>query len=47
MSFVLPKPKSMTADEVVLARADWEEVVATLEDLLEDAEDLLLPPGWC
>jgi antitoxin component HigA of HigAB toxin-antitoxin module len=40
MSFVLPKPKSMTADEVVLTRADWEEVVATLEDLLEDAEDV-------
>jgi ribosome-binding protein aMBF1 (putative translation factor) len=40
MSFVLPKPKSITADEVVLKRADWEEVVATLEDLLEDAEDI-------
>jgi ribosome-binding protein aMBF1 (putative translation factor) len=40
MSFVLPKPKSMTADEVVLTRTDWEEVVATLEDLLEDAEDI-------
>jgi len=40
MSFVLPKPKSITADEVVLTRADWEEVVATLEDLIEDAEDI-------
>jgi DNA-binding XRE family transcriptional regulator len=40
MSFVLPKPKLITADEVVLKRADWEEVVATLEDLLEDAQDI-------
>ena len=40
MSFVLPKPKSVTADEVVLKRADWDEVVATLEDLLEDLEDI-------
>jgi ribosome-binding protein aMBF1 (putative translation factor) len=40
MSFVLPKPKLITSDEVVLKRADWEEVVATLEDLLDDAEDI-------
>ncbi|MBV8775762.1 MAG: helix-turn-helix transcriptional regulator [Alphaproteobacteria bacterium] len=40
MSFILPKPKSISADEVVLKRADWDEVVATLEDLLEDADDV-------
>jgi hypothetical protein len=40
MSYVLPKPKSITADEVILTRADWEQVVATLEDLLEDAGDI-------
>ena len=40
MSFVLPKPKSITADEVVLKRTDWEDAVATLEDLIEDAEDI-------
>jgi len=32
MSFVLPKPKSMTAEEVVLSRDDWEQIVSVLGD---------------
>jgi hypothetical protein len=40
MSFMLPEPKSITADEVILKRADWEEFVATLAELLEDVEDV-------
>jgi ribosome-binding protein aMBF1 (putative translation factor) len=37
MSFVWPKPKSMTTDEVVLHRSDWERIVAAFQD--SDAED--------
>jgi DNA-binding XRE family transcriptional regulator len=46
MSFALPKPKRVTADEVVLSREDWERMVATLGDtdpadeLAEDADDI-------
>jgi DNA-binding XRE family transcriptional regulator len=46
MSFALPKPKLMTADEVVLSREDWEQIVAVLGDgdledeVVEDAEDV-------
>jgi len=42
MSFVLPKPKSITIDEVVLSRADWERLVSALEnnDTDEDQDDI-------
>ena len=41
MSFVLPKPKSITIDEVVLSRADWEQIVSALEnDIDEDQDDI-------
>ena len=36
MSVLMPRPKRETAEEVVLARADWE----ALLELLEDAEDI-------
>src|SRR3954451_11901659 len=40
MSLVLPKPKSITADEVVLSRADWERLVSAVEeDEVEEDED--------
>jgi DNA-binding XRE family transcriptional regulator len=43
MSFALPKPKSVTTEEVVLSREDWERIVAVLGDPtggeLEDDED--------
>ena len=39
MTVVLPKPKSMTAEEVVLSRADWERLVSALEDA-DDEDDL-------
>jgi len=32
MSFVWPKPKSITTDEVVLRRADWEHIVSTFQN---------------
>ena len=42
MAVVLPKPKSITDDEVVLARTDWERLVSALEDreFDEDADDI-------
>ena len=46
MSFALPKPKRVTADEVVLSRDDWEQIVSVLgepaagDDLAEDEEDI-------
>jgi len=42
MSVVLPKPKSITGDEVVLSRADWERLVAAFEnsDIDEDEDDV-------
>lgn len=40
MSLVLPKPKSITDEEVVLSRADWERLVSALEDIDEDADDI-------
>ena len=42
MVFVLPKPKSMTAKEVVLSRDDWDRLVSVLADgeLAEDADDI-------
>ena len=40
MPFVLPKPKSMTADEVVLSRADWERLTLALEDADDDEDDI-------
>jgi len=36
MTFVLPKPKRETPDEIVLARSDWE----AIEELAEEAADL-------
>lgn len=42
MSLVLPKPKSITADEVVLSRADWERLVSAVEEdgVGEDEDDI-------
>ncbi|MGE5269833.1 MAG: helix-turn-helix domain-containing protein [Thiohalocapsa sp.] len=40
MPLVLPKPKSITTDEVVLSRTDWEQLVLALEDRDEDADDI-------
>jgi len=42
MAVILPKPKSVTDEEVVLARSDWERLVLALEDreLDEDADDI-------
>jgi DNA-binding XRE family transcriptional regulator len=42
MAVVLPKPKSMTAKEVVLSREDWDRLVSALVDveLAEDADDI-------
>jgi DNA-binding XRE family transcriptional regulator len=37
MPFALPKPKSMTAHEVVLSRKDWEMIVAVLGDPATDS----------
>lgn len=56
MSFSLPKPKRETADEVVLARADWEAIEEAAEQFADlaaldaaAAEDAAyaaaLPPG--
>lgn len=40
MTVVLPKPKSVTVEEVVLSRKDWERLVSALEDSDEDADDI-------
>lgn len=42
MSVVLPKPKSITTEEVVLSRADWERLVSALADgaIDEDEDDI-------
>jgi DNA-binding XRE family transcriptional regulator len=40
MSFVLPRPKSETTDEVVLSREDWERIVAALGSIDEDEDDI-------
>jgi ribosome-binding protein aMBF1 (putative translation factor) len=42
MSVFLPKPKSITSDEVVLSRVDWERLVSALEhsDIDEDVDDI-------
>jgi DNA-binding XRE family transcriptional regulator len=42
MSLVLPKPKSITADEVVLSRADWERLVSAFkeDEAGEDEDDI-------
>lgn len=39
MSFPLPKPKLVTADEVVLSREDWEQIVSALRGPSEEDED--------
>lgn len=39
MSFPLPKPKLVTADEVVLSRGDWEQIVAALADRAEEDDN--------
>lgn len=39
MSIALPKPKLITADEVVLARDDWERIVSALSSPTPDAEN--------
>ena len=36
LSFILPKPKSITTEEVVLSREDWERIVAVLRDPVRD-----------
>jgi DNA-binding XRE family transcriptional regulator len=40
MSVMLPKPKSITADEVILSRMDWERLVSALAESEEDADDI-------
>jgi len=46
VSFRLPKPKQVHGEEVVLSRADWDRIVAVLEEpataaaLSEDADDI-------
>ena len=40
MSIVLPKPKSITSDEVVLSRGDWERLVSALDEIDEDQADI-------
>jgi ribosome-binding protein aMBF1 (putative translation factor) len=40
MSVMLPTPKSITADEVVLSRKDWERLVSALAESEEDADDI-------
>ncbi len=40
MSVMLPTPKSITADEVVLSRTDWERQVSALAESEEDADDI-------
>src|ERR1700704_2055459 len=42
MSVVLPKPRSITTEEVVLSRADWERLVSALAngDVNEDEDDI-------
>jgi DNA-binding XRE family transcriptional regulator len=46
VSIALPKPKLMTADEVVLSRKDWERIVAALGErasegqVVEDDDDI-------
>jgi DNA-binding XRE family transcriptional regulator len=40
MSVVLPKPKSITSDEVVLSRTDWEQLVSALDESDEDQDDI-------
>jgi ribosome-binding protein aMBF1 (putative translation factor) len=40
MSFTWPKPKSITTDEVVLRRADWERIVSTFQSSDEDQDDI-------
>jgi len=39
MSFALPKPKAVTDDEVVLARADWDAIVQNLSEAPDEDED--------
>jgi DNA-binding XRE family transcriptional regulator len=40
MSVVLPKPKLITSDEVVLSRADWESLVSAFDEMDEDQDDI-------
>ena len=40
MSVMLPTPKSITADEVILSRTDWERLVSALAKSEEDADDI-------
>jgi DNA-binding XRE family transcriptional regulator len=42
MSVILPKPKSITTEEVVLSRADWERLVSAFanSDVNEDEDDI-------
>ena len=45
MSFALPKPKRVTANEVVLSREDWEQIVnilgeGTASEFAEDEDDI-------
>src|SRR3954454_25260615 len=40
MSVALPKPKSITAEEVILSRTDWERLVSALAESEEDADDI-------
>lgn len=38
MTIALPKPKSITSEEVVLSRDDWERIVAALGDRISNME---------
>lgn len=40
MSIVLPTPKSVTSDEVVRSRVDWERLVTAVREPDEDADDI-------
>jgi DNA-binding XRE family transcriptional regulator len=39
MSFVLPKPKAVAGDEVVLSRKDWNAIVEVLGERSDEDED--------
>jgi DNA-binding XRE family transcriptional regulator len=39
MSFALPKPKSVTDNEVILSREDWDSIVRVFEEPSDEDED--------
>jgi DNA-binding XRE family transcriptional regulator len=39
MTFALPKPKTVTDDEVTLSRSDWDAIVRALGEPLDEDED--------